>query len=114
MLMLLPDFSPMRMSFRLCATMRGNVRRVHVNKKIEREKMGSYLYLGILSQQKSSISGERCPLMLFLSVVCTVFLLKHTQTGCDNNRKLGVSVGLDVGHEKICMRLSVSHLKYHL
>lgn len=29
MLMLLPDFSPIKMLFRFCSTMRGNVRRVH-------------------------------------------------------------------------------------
>lgn len=38
MLMLLPDFPPMRMSFRLGSTMRGNLRRVHMIQENENKK----------------------------------------------------------------------------
>lgn len=84
--MLLPDFTPIRTSLRLCSAKKGKCDTFFALKPkiVFFTHIVSYSCEGTLCQQKSSISAKR---FHALSAICTASPLKHTQTREDSNKK---------------------------
>lgn len=94
--MVLPDFPPIRSSFRLCSKTRGSSSRDPATREEKRfvfTCVATYSYLRP-PQQKSSTSD--CHLASFLSELCTACLLKGTQSGGETS--------ITTSQEIICSR----------